>query len=561
MTTKASARARSLFLAGALNLIATGCGVSTPESESRRPAEGNVRFEREKPSESTDAAAQTDDPKRGGREIYARGISAYADEIVAVLNENVRVPAAVVPCANCHGVEGSGKTEGGLVASDITWDSLTRPYEVSAAGGRTRVAYDDASLRRAVTLGFDSSGNVLQAGMPRYQLSRRDIDKLVGYLKQLGRVPSPGVTDSAVRIGVILPPAESEATARAAKEILVAYFGEVNRDGGIYGRVVEPRFCTSHARDANRTDTIKDFCEHEQPFALVGVPMTGAVDEISSWSSVTDIPLIVPLAQLADTKASANRYVFYLTGGVDRQTRALVEFAGSRGLTSKRKIGLVTGDDPVERKLADQAAGELLALGTEPLQMSIGRLGTEEIASRMKTAHVGVVFSLVTGEGIGALLRAAQKTSWEPIILALGANLLGVVDSLPAFLGELYIALPFQPADQTEGALRAYRELVARHGLTDGHDAIRIPFLASARILVEGLKGVGRRLNREALINALERPGGYSTGLMPPVSYRDGRRIGAPGVSIVQVRLDTRTCREVEVWDGSASKGDGVPSR
>lgn len=561
MKTKANVKVGYRFVTAALTVITSGCGVVGPEPAPGRPAQGNARTERETPPGSSAGAVHTDSPKLSGEDIYLRGVSPSADDIIAVLNDNVRVPASAVPCSNCHGIEGSGKTEGGMIASDIRWESLTKPYEVSAPGGRAHGAYDEASLRRAVTMGFDSSGHVLQAGMPRYQLSSRDLDELISYLKRLGRASSPGVTEKAIRIGAILPPTDSDGTAHDLTELLTGYFDEINRNGGIYDRLIELRFCMPAASEVNRADAMRVFCEREKPFALLGVPVTEADDENTAFSFMREVPLVVPLNRLGDTDRSANRNVFYLTGGFDRQARALVGFAKNQRLTANKKIGLVTGEGAVERKIAKQAAGELVGLVAEPLQMSIGGNRMDEIASRMRADRVEVVFCLVTGEGAAALLREAQQISWNPVVLALGVNLLDFVDSPPGFTGELYIALPYQPTDRTAEGLREYRELVARSGLTGGHEGIRMTFLASAKVVAEGLKEAGRRLTREALINALERPSGFETGLMPPVNYRDGRRIGAPGISIVQVHLDSRTCRPVEIWGGAASKEYGAPGR
>jgi ABC-type branched-subunit amino acid transport system substrate-binding protein len=522
-----------------LAAMAAGWGGCGPPPESPRPAQRLAPIELKRPAA---------EPGIAGKRIYRHGVGVHGDALIAVLNSDVEVPAATVPCANCHGIDGRGNSEGALSASDITWESLTKPYGATESGARIHRAYDEATLRRAITMGYDASGQVLQAGMPRYRLSHRDLDDLIAYLKRLGRETDPGVTESTIRIGVMLPPDGPGAVGRAVNEVLTAYFGEINGGGGIYDRAVELRSCASPADADNRAAALAAFCDREQPFAMVGVLMAGAEDRIAALVCEREVPLVGPISPMADVDRSANRYVFYLTGGLDRQARALAGFARRRGWTARHRIGLVTGEGPLERKLGEVVASELGRLRADPLRMAMGRLGADEIATGMRAGGIEVVFCLVAGDGAAALLRAARRISWRPVVLAIGANLPDVADSPKDFEGALYLALPYQPTDRTTEGLREYRALAAKAHWADGQAGVRLTVLAAAKILVEALRGAGRGLTREALIRSLERPGGFSTGLIPPVSYADGRRVGAPGVPIVQVDLADDLCRTIGIW-------------
>ncbi len=136
-----------------------------------------------------------------GKAIYLRGESPSHHPITAMLGrDGVAVPAAIVPCLNCHGEDGRGKPEAGVRPADITPDSLAR---AATLNGRTRPAYTRPLLKRAITMGFDSGRHRLGDAMPRYRLSMQDADDLLAYLERLGREPQPGVTDDALRIEVV----------------------------------------------------------------------------------------------------------------------------------------------------------------------------------------------------------------------------------------------------------------------------------------------------------------------------------------------------------------------
>ena len=113
--------------------------------------------------------------ERQGREVFMNGVGTAA--IVATLDGDTRVPASVLPCGSCHGRDGRGRREGGVAASDISHESLARPYAVTTATGRRHGPYDTRLLRRAVTLGIDADGNPLarscRATACRRRTSRR----------------------------------------------------------------------------------------------------------------------------------------------------------------------------------------------------------------------------------------------------------------------------------------------------------------------------------------------------------------------------------------------------
>ena len=168
----------------------------------------------------------TPTPEDRGRAMYMNG-----PQSDITIGDNTMSSVAMA-CAGCHSADGRGKTEGGVAAPAITADAL-----LHASPSRKREAYDPRHLIRAITLGFDSTGNPLAPSMPRYHLTRTDANDLVAYLLHLGTNPEPGLTDDAIRIGVLTP--------AASREAIVAWAERVNERGGIYARRVEVSFDTN----------------------------------------------------------------------------------------------------------------------------------------------------------------------------------------------------------------------------------------------------------------------------------------------------------------------------
>ncbi len=96
------------------------------------------------------------------------------------------LPASGIVCANCHGPDGKGGREGNIVMADIRYPTLTKPLAASPPWYKARAPYTDALLARAITQGLDSSGQQLDASMPRWVLAESELQDLLKYLKRLG---------------------------------------------------------------------------------------------------------------------------------------------------------------------------------------------------------------------------------------------------------------------------------------------------------------------------------------------------------------------------------------
>ena len=155
-------------------------------------------------------------------------------------DESMSIPASALPCASCHGDDGAGRSEGGVVPSDVRWQTLTKPYGVTHDSGRSHPAYTESSLKRAITQGVDPAGNQILVAMPRYRMPESDLSALVAYMQKLGEMHDPGLTSDAIRIGTVLPLSGPQAAlGHDIESMLRAYFAEINRQGGIYSRKLE----------------------------------------------------------------------------------------------------------------------------------------------------------------------------------------------------------------------------------------------------------------------------------------------------------------------------------
>lgn len=485
-----------------------------------------------------------------GREIFRTGTSPGGGPITAVLSESaVEVPAAAVPCAGCHGRDGRGRPEGGVAPSDLRWESLTKPYGVTHPSDRKHPAYDERTLKRAIAMGLDPAGNKLHVAMPRFRLTQEDMAALLAYLKRLGAAGESGVSDTALRVGVILPPPGPLAPmGRAVRAALEARAADWNGAGGFYGRRLELVFAEAAAEPAARRAGVAAFLDREKVFAVLGAFTAGADRELAELFNEREVPLVGPFTVHPRDTFPLDRSVFYLLSGLETQARVLAKTA-ARGQAGSGKSPLLVAP---EGEAFDAAAADLSRdLETVPglakaALWRYARPGFDPpaLARRLAEGKNDPVFFLGAGAELAALAVAADRAGLHPYLLATGGASDADLAALPpGFDGKVLLALPTLDQPNLDAA-----RFAAAHHLPADQQSAQWTALAAAQILGEALKRAGRDLTRDSLIERLEELRGFDTGYAPPITYNAARRIGARGAYLLQLDLKAKTLRRVGEW-------------
>src|SRR5262245_6309774 len=204
--------------------------------------------------------------ERRGKAIYLRGERPSGKEIKAMIGD-LDVPASTMTCAGCHGLRGEGKTEGGITAGNLMWSNLAKPYGHMHPSGRKHSAFTEKLFERSMVQGLDPAGNELVVAMPRFQLSPEDMADLIAYLKRIETDRDPGMTEETVTIATVLPktgPLSEIGT--AMKDVLMAYFANVNDNGGIYNRRIELQTIDAGSNAAATATNVKTHVENGEVF-------------------------------------------------------------------------------------------------------------------------------------------------------------------------------------------------------------------------------------------------------------------------------------------------------
>ncbi len=483
--------------------------------------------------------------EKRGKQIYVLGTTAAGREVLAYVGDAaIEVPGSALPCANCHGLDGRGKPEGGVIPSNLSWDTLTKPYEVTEASGRKRPPYTERALELALTRGLDPAGNKLHPAMPRYQMAREDMADLVAYLKRVGYDRDPGLTEKSITVGTIVPvKGELAGVGQAVKATLAAFFDEVNSRGGIYNRKVELKFVETAETPAATAASLRRLIQDEQVFALAGAFTAGADGEVAALADELGVPVVGPLTLSPRTSRPLNRHVFYLLSGLQEQARALVNFVSRKSPGDKAGLIVVYPENELSAGALEAIKDQCQKNACGPIETRAyprGQFDAPTLAGQLsKTGGQHVLF-LGAGDEAVALMREADKLKWSPSVLLTGAAGSGIMEAPASFNRKIYLTFPTSPVDLTQEGVGEFRALAAKYGLPKTHLTAQLSAQAAAKILVEGLKRAGKDVSRERLVETLEGLSEFATGLTPPVSYGPNRRIGALGAYVVTIDLEKK---------------------
>ena len=472
-----------------------------------------VAFSQQKPEAPILTASE-----RRGKEIYLRGTSPSGNAITGWMGE-LSVPASNLNCSGCHGLRGEGKTESGITAGNLTWPNLTKPYGHTHSTGRRHGPFNEMSLIRAVVNGVDSNGNDLLAAMPRYKISAEDMADLIAYLKRIDFDLDPGLTDSSVRIGLLLPPEGALADAGVAmKDVLSAYFDDLNNRGGIFSRKIDLHVTNNFAQD-------------DQLFAFVGGLSAGADTQLAALAKEKEVPFIGPSTLLPHVETPVNRFLFYLLPGVEEQARSLVNFAAAQPELQNASVAIIHNGNPLGIAAARAAEQQAKKIGLKQVQ---------------KHSDAKAVFFFGTGKEQSDLLREAEAANWRPYFFFLGVM---AGKEFPASANDkIFIAFPTLPSDITQEGMSEFRALHEKYKFAPRHTASQLAAFAAAKIFTAALTRAGKDLSRETLITALESLYDYETGITPRITFGPNKRVGAAGAHVIRIDLVEKNFPTASGW-------------
>jgi len=489
-----------------------------------------------------------------GKQIYVRGTSPSGAEVQALVGvEGFPLPGSSMPCSSCHGLDGRGRPEGGVIPSNITWSHLTTSYGHEHSYGREHQAFDEASVELAIRKRLDPAGNTLDIAMPAYSMGEGDFVALIAYLKRIETDYDPGITPESVRLATLLPLSGRMASlGNAMHAVLNAYVENLNAAGGANGRRIELDVIPFGESPAEALANLRETVAQSGTFALLSPYSIGIETELARHAEDHSLPLIAPYTLQPPSRSALDRYTFYLYPGDEQLVRVLVEAVWDANEGQDPLIAVTGADNAVVGSLTKAVTSQARRRGwNDPLELYYGAAGFDagETANRIRESGAGALFFFGSPDQLDALFAEFADDADVPLVV-LPANRVArsLFDAPAIFGGRVLSAYPRSPADITATGQDAYAALRKNHELSGEFASAQLAVLAASMTFSEAAMRAGKHLSRESLIGALESLKEYETGLAPPLTFSLNRRIGALGAHVVRLDLEQGTFVPVGEW-------------
>ena len=333
-----------------------------------------------------------------------------------------------------------------------------------------------------------------------------------------------GVSDHTITIGMSSPfSGPNGAYGLAMKEVIGAYFQQINAAGGIHGRKLELVALDDGYETERTVANTKKLIDEHRAFALLAFygssPTTAAMNEVFGPAKV---PLVGTISGADTLRVPANRYMFNVRASYANETEAIVNQLVFIGVKS---IAVLYQNDGFGRSGLEGVSAALKKHGLVPAAVGTVERNSVDVSAAVQAiakvnpqAVVMITLYKPTAEFVRQMRKSGHNIQFMTLS-PVGADLL--VKELGDDARGIGISqvVPY-PWNDTTPVVRDYRKLLNQYAKHDQYSYYGVEGYMMARVLADALKRSGRDLSRERLVSTLESMqnhdlGGYQVSYSP----------------------------------------------
>jgi ABC-type branched-subunit amino acid transport system substrate-binding protein len=352
-----------------------------------------------------------------------------------------------------------------------------------------------------------------------------------------------GVTDHEIVLGqsaALTGPAGQ--LGKDMRDGALLYFEHVNAQGGVNGRRIVLKTLDDGYEATRAAENTRKLINDDKVFALfgyVGTPTSAASMPIFTQAKV---PFVGPFTGAESLRNPVNPYIFNVRASYFDETEAIVQHLTAMSID---RIAIFYQDDAygqaglagVERALKKRNL-QLVARGT----VERNTVKVEKAVQEIAKADPQSVIMISAYTSCAAFIKEMKAAGHNPTfwnVSFVGSKALAEELGQEGRGVEISQVMPF-PWDNAIPVVKEYRHLADQAKVEPGFGTLE-GYIA-AKVMVEGLRRAGRKLDRESFVKAMETMGDYDTGGFR-VSYGPGMRAGSKFVDLTIISKDEKFVR------------------
>ncbi len=362
---------------------------------------------------------------------------------------------------------------------------------------------------------------------------------LVSWIGCLGAA-EVGVTDTSILIGMTAPlSGPNGAYGMDMKEVIGAYFKQINDAGGINGRKLELLALDDGYETERAVANTRALINDKKVFAMIASygssPTTAAMNDVFGRAKV---PLIGTISGADSIRQSPkdnpnNRYMFNVRASYANETEAIVNQLVSIGL---KNIAVFYQNDGFGKSGLDGVIAALKKHNQTPSAVATVERNSLDVSQAVETitkASPQTVVMITLYKPTAEFVRQMRKAKQHPQFMTLspvGADLL--VKELGDDARGIGISqvMPY-PWNDTIPIVRNYHKLLGKQGKFSYYG---IEAYIMARLMGDAIRKSGKELSREKLVSTLESLQNHDLGGYQ-VSYSANDRLGSRFVDLTVI--------------------------
>jgi branched-chain amino acid transport system substrate-binding protein len=358
-----------------------------------------------------------------------------------------------------------------------------------------------------------------------------------------GSAAAQGVTDNQVVLG------QSVALTGPAQQLgldmqlgATLYFNVVNARGGVNGRKIVLKTLDDGYEATRAAENTKKLINDERVFALFGYVGTPTSQASLPIFTEAKVPFVGPFTGAELLRNPVNPYIFNVRASYYDETEAIVQHLTAMSVD---KIAVFYQNDAygqaglagTERALKKRGL-QIIAKGTVERNTVEVKKAVEEI----NKANPQAIVMISAYKSCAAFIKEMKKAGASPTfwnVSFVGSKALAKELDKEGRGVQISQVVPF-PWDSSVPVVREYQKLMAEAKAEPGFGTLE-GYIA-AKVMVEGLRRAGRRLDRETFIRAMESIQDYDVGGFK-VTFGPGRRSGSQFVDLTIISKDQKFVR------------------
>jgi branched-chain amino acid transport system substrate-binding protein len=356
----------------------------------------------------------------------------------------------------------------------------------------------------------------------------------------------PGVTDTEIKIGNIMPYSGPASAYGVIGRTEAAYFRKINAEGGINGRKINFISYDDAYSPPKAVEQARKLVESDEVFLIfdpLGTPSNTAIQKYMNAKKVPQLFVSTGATKWNDPQ----NFPWTMGWQPNYQSEARIYAKYILKERPNARIGVLYQDDDYGKDylrglkdgLGDKAASMIVA--EDPYEVAETTIDSHVV--KMKSLNADVFVDIATPKFAAQAIRKTGEIGWKPLhILNSVAGSIGAVIKPAGFqnaqgiISVAYLMDPLDPTWKDDPGMKSFDEFLARY-FPEGNraDSSLVTGYNMAQTLVQVLKQCGDNLTRENVMRQAANLKHFrTTNLLPGITINTSPIDFAP---IKQVRL------------------------